>query len=307
MLSFCSGEPTVWTPLEAAETRKPLRIVCTILPIYVLTLNVVGRSPGVQVDLLLPAHQGCPHNYDLTPGDLLKMVRADLIVANGLGLEGFLDQVSRKTRQNKIPILYSAEKIQPISNRPVQGHFRIGQKAETGGHDHQEKINGHAWVSPKAAAVMVRTIADGLIALTPQQATEFRANAERYARKLEDLSEAMKGWVTKARNNRVLAFHDDLAYFARDIGLNIVGVVQVQAGIEPSSRELARLMTLIKDRQVAALFSEPQYSDKVVRTLSRETGIPFFELDPLATGNPRADAYERAMEKNYKILQKALK
>jgi ABC-type Zn uptake system ZnuABC Zn-binding protein ZnuA len=141
----------------------------------------------------------------------------------------------------------------------------------------------------------------------PTRATSYRTNAERYAGKLEGLSEKMKERVSKAKNKNILAFHDVLAYWARDIGLNIVGVVQGQLGIEPTSKDLARLVKVIKDRQVAAIFSEPQYSDKVVRTLSRETGTPFFAIDPVATGKPGADTYEKAMERNLETLKTALK
>ena len=71
LLSAVSGTPV--PDLEAKGSGRPLRVVCTILPVYCLTLNVVGRTPGVQVELLLPAHQGCPHDYDMTPGDLIKL------------------------------------------------------------------------------------------------------------------------------------------------------------------------------------------------------------------------------------------
>jgi ABC-type Zn uptake system ZnuABC Zn-binding protein ZnuA len=292
--------------LEAKEIRKPLKVVCTFLPIYSLTLNVVEGISGIQVELLLPVHQGCPHNYDLTPGDLLKMARADLIIANGLGMEEFLDQFLLKTN-NKVPILRAAEKIQPVSNLPVLSRLGGGKKNRDSGRAQEESLNGHAWVSPKAAAVMVRTIAEGLASKAPDQAAGFRANADRYARKLEDLSGQMSRLVSLAKNKKVLAFHDDLPYLARDIGLHIIGVVEVRPGIEPTTKELARLVSLIRSKQPAALFSEPQYSDKVVRTLSRETGIPFFELDPVAAGRAAGDTYEKAMKKNLDILRKALR
>jgi zinc transport system substrate-binding protein len=305
LIFFWSGF-ALQVPLEAREPGNPLRVVCTILPIYSLALNVVGQTPNIRVELLLPAHQGCPHNYDLTPGDLMKMVRADFIIANGLGMEEFLDQFLKKTRV-KVPILVAAEKIQPIWNQSVPGHLRSGIKKIESRHDHEGMINGHAWVSPKAASIMVRTIAEGLAWQDPDQASMYRTNAQRYATKLENLSREMKELVSKAKNKNILAFHDVLAYLARDIGLNIVGVVQSQLGVEPSSKDLVRLVKVIKDQQVVALFSEPQYSDKVVRTLSRESGIPFFELDPVATGIPSADTYEKAMQRNLETLRMAIK
>ena len=168
-------------------------------------------------------------------------------------------------------------------------------------------MNGHAWVSPKAASIMVRTIAEGLSLRDPVHARDFKQNARDYSRKLEGIFEEMKGVISRAKNKKCLAFHDILAYFARDIGLEIVGVIQTQLGVEPSPRDLARLVERTKASQVRAIFSEPQCSDKIARTLSNETGVPVFELDPVATGKAAADTYEKAMKRNLEILKIAFK
>ena len=117
----------------------------------------------------------------------------------------------------------------------------------------------------------------------------------------------MTDWVSRARNKNCLAFHDILAYLARDIGLNIIGVIESHPGLEPSPKDMVRLIKILREQRVAAIFSEPQYSDKIVKVLSRESGIPFFELDPVATGKPAADTYEKSMKKNLEVLKKALK
>ena len=78
---------------QAAEVRGKeirLRIVTTTLPVTVFTLNVVGQTPGVRVEMLLPPNLGCPHDYDLTPGEMKRISRAEVIIVNGLGLEEFL-------------------------------------------------------------------------------------------------------------------------------------------------------------------------------------------------------------------------
>ncbi len=304
LLSAVSGTPV--PDLEAKGLERPLRVVCTILPVYCLTLNVVGRTPGVQVELLLPAHQGCPHNYDMTPGDLIKMTRADVIVANGLGMEEFLDQFQKQARV-KVPMILAAEKIEPIMNRPISGRSGPAKGKADPLHDHFDPVNGHAWASPKAAAIMVRTIAEGLSLKDPAHARDYKQNARDYSRKLGGIFEEMKGVIFRAKNKKCLAFHDILAYLARDIGLEIVGVIQTQLGVEPSPRDLARLVERTKASQVRAIFSEPQCSDKIARTLSNETGVPVFELDPVATGKAAADTYEKAMKQNLEILKIAFK
>jgi zinc transport system substrate-binding protein len=292
--------------IQARETGRPLQVVCTIFPIYVLTLNVVGQIPGIEVKLLLPPHQGCPHNYDLTPSDLIKLSQADLIVANGLGLEEFLEK-SMVRAHLQARVLLAAEKVKPIRNQPGPGELYLKGHHDEEDHHHEGAINGHAWVSPETAAIMVRTIADGLAVKDPVHSREYHSQAEQYGKRLENLAWGMKAVVSQAKNKKCLAFHDILAYLARDIGLTLIGVVESHPGIEPSPKEMVRLIRLLKRQQVAAIFSEPQYSDKVVKTLSRASGVPFFELDPVATGKPTADSYEKGMRKNLEILGKAIK
>jgi zinc transport system substrate-binding protein len=267
---------------------------------------VVGQIPGIQVKLLLPPHQGCPHDYDLTPGDLIKISRADLIVANGLGMEEFLERILKQPNQ-KTRLILAAEKVEAIQVQSGRRQLHLKDKKAEADHHHERSVNGHAWVSPKAAALMTRTIAQGLALRDPVHAPEFHFNAEKYSKKMETLAQEMTEWVSRARNKNCLAFHDIFAYLARDIGLTLVGVIESHPGIEPSPKDMVRLINILRERQVAAIISEPQYSDKVVKVLSRESGVPFFELDPVATGKPAADTYEKAMRRNLEILHKAIK
>jgi ABC-type Zn uptake system ZnuABC Zn-binding protein ZnuA len=227
-------------------------------------------------------------------------------VANGLGIEEFMEKTLKQANL-KARVLQAAEKVVPIRNQPVSTPLHF--KAKRAGADHHQEgtVNGHAWVSPKAAAIMVWTIADGLALADPLHAREYRFQASQYSKKLEGLAREMTDWVSQGRNKKCLAFHDVLPYLARDIGLTVIGVVESHPGIEPSPREMAGLIKKLKEQHVAAIFSEPQYSDKVVKTLSRESGIPFFELDPVATGKPAADTYEKAMRKNLEVLRRAIR
>jgi zinc transport system substrate-binding protein len=289
--------------LQAQEARKPLRVLCTILPVYIFTLNVVGEVPGVEVKLLLPPHQGCPHNYDLTPGDLKNLSRADVIVANGLGMESFLETFFRENKA-RASLIEGAAKIRPIKEDPQPSRWR--RPVDRADHDHTGGVNGHAWVSPEKAAVMVAAIAEGLAFKDPAHSREFLNNGRQYADKLEALAREMKGVVSRARNKKVIAFHDILAYLAQDTGLMVVAVIEPQLGLEPSSRDMVRLIQMARKEKVAVIFSEPPYSDKLVRSIAQESGVPWVPFDPVATGKPAAETYERAMKKNIEILRRAL-
>ncbi len=108
------------------------------------------------------------------------------------------------------------------------------------------------------------------------------------------------------KNRKIVTFHDAFDYFARDFNFEVVDVIEVVPGQEPSAGELSRMSRRIKAMEAKAIFSEPQYPEKIALLLSKETGLPLYQLDPAATGDSKLDAYERIMRKNLETLKKAL-
>jgi zinc transport system substrate-binding protein len=279
--------------------------LATILPVYTFTLNVVGGEPGVQVELLLPPNLGCPHDYDLSPGELKRINQAGVIVANGLGLEAFLGKVLQQAGSKKV--ITATSGIEPLRSGAHTEHPPGKASGSPHRHAPDSSFNGHAWVSPKQAAAMVRTIAAGLAGIDPARAKQYRANGEGYAQRLEELYRQMRVCSDRARNKTILTVHDSLDYLARDLGLEVAGTVQPDPGVEPSAREMARLVRLIREKRVTAVFSEPQYSDQVARTLAAETGVKIFALDTAITGKTGPETYERVMRQNLETLCRALR
>jgi len=86
----------------------------------------------------------------------------------------------------------------------------------------------------------------------------------------------------------------------------VVGEIETAPGQEPSAGEIRNLSRTIRERNVPAVFSEPQYSPKLSEALAREAGVPVRVLDPVATGSPTLTAYEDAMRRNLSTLTEAL-
>ena len=111
-------------------------------------------------------------------------------------------------------------------------------------------------------------------------------------------------------NRNIITFHEAFPYFAEEFNLNIVGVVEVEPGTEPSPKQLEETIEIAKNNNVKALFTEPQYAAKAATTISNETGIPLYTLDPIVTGDSTSDAYDdyiTKMEQNLETLKEALK
>ncbi|XHR29104.1 MAG: metal ABC transporter substrate-binding protein [Chthoniobacteraceae bacterium] len=270
----------------ARAAQPPLRIVASFYPMYVITLNVVGDTPGVQVSCLTEPVTGCLHDYSLTPGNLKTLAGTDIFVANGAGMENFLAKALLQSPRLKI---IEAGKDFPLIDNG----------------------NPHIWVSVTGAIAETRAVAAGLAAADPLHAVEYQANGEAYILKLEALRQKMHAALDGLNDRNIITFHEAFPYFASEFKLNIAAVIEREPGSEPSAGELADTIKTIRKHHVRALFAEPQYPAKSADVIRRETGIPVGILDPAVTG-PRdpaqaRDSYLKTMEANLQVLAGALK
>ena len=269
----------------ASLAAAPLRVVTSFYPVYVAALNVAAGVDGVEISNLTSPHIGCLHDYQLTAGDARKLAEADLLLANGAGMEPFLDKLARQSPDLRV--------VEVSEGIPLMDG------------------NAHVWVSFEGARRQVDNITAALVAAAPDKADALRANAEAYKASITALDERMHAALVPHKGARIMTFHEAFPYFAREFGLELVGVVEREPGTEPSARELAETIDLVRERGVKALFTEPQYSDRSAQVIARETGVKVHELDPVATGPSDPDAargaWLAAMEKNLAVLQGALR
>lgn len=327
---LCMLLVTAFAVTGAFAAEPKVRVLATTYPVYLLTRAVTQTSPDVQVDLLIPAQTGCPHDYALTPKDMQKLSKANVVIINGLGLEAFLEKPLAAAGK-KIAVIDSSKGINAIVEEHDEDHDADHDKADAAhkddhntaaaakGHDHAQEhghghdhghdhggLNPHAFSSPLQAAVMARNIGRGLAAAAPVAAKNCPQAADAYAEKLEALGQRLAAVGANAANKNVVALHDGMAYLVRDAGLNLVDVIQEDEEAQPSAARLLDLVKKIKESKPVVLIGEPQYSDKPVLALAAETGVPAVQLDPLASGPSGAplDYYETVMSRNLAILEK---
>ena len=326
LLLICTLLASLFAVSGAVAAEAKVRVLATTYPVYLITRAVTQNSPDVQVDLLIPAQTGCPHDYALTPKDMQKLAKAKIVVINGLGLEAFLEKPLAAA--GKITVIDSSKGVNAIVEDHDEGqhaahgdadkaHKEDHGHAAAAGHDHGHEhehdhghdhggINPHAFASPMQAAVMARNIGRGLAAAEPVAAKNCPEVAEAYAARLEAVGKRLAAVGANAANKNVVALHDGMAYLVRDAGLNLVDVIQEDEEAQPSAARLLDLVKKIKESKPVVLIGEPQYSEKPVRALSAETGVPAVQLDSLASGltNVPLDYYETVMANNCAILEK---
>jgi zinc transport system substrate-binding protein len=187
-----------------------------------------------------------------------------------------------------------------------------GHDHDHDGHDHDHHhhgdMNPHFFSSPDQAIQQVRNIAEGLAKVDPKGEETYRKNAAEFSTRLAKLSEDFKAKTTTFPNRKIVTMHEVFDYLARDYGLEVVATIQEAPGLDPSAGAMRATIEKIKESKPAAIFTEPQYSERSAEVIAKESGTPVFKLDPVASGpaDAGADYYETKMRENLATLEKAL-
>lgn len=273
------------------------RIVTSFFPLYCWTANVAGKHATVE-NLLPPRAE--PHEYAFTPGDARKLSRADLILVNGLNLEGWLPKFLRSTPEaQSLLVNVSAG----LGTELIAGEHHHGPEE----HDHSAHTNPHIWLDPHLAAHGVSNILAALQRIDPAYAADYTSNARAYINRLNKLDGDIRQTLATVTNRAIVTYHDAFTYFARRYGLEIAGVVEEVPEVNPTPKYLSRLRATMRERNISVIFTAPGGRTRIARRIAEDLRVNLVELDTLETGTPSPSAYEELMMTNALVLQKHLK
>ena len=282
-----------------AKESSRLKLLASFYPIAIMALNITDGVEGVAVESMAQQQTGCLHDFQMTTADMKKAETADAFLINGAGMEGFLDKISDQLPE--LPVIDSSTGIPLIASG--EDHHHDGGE----GHDHdQEDYNPHLWVSITNCMEQVRNLSEGIIALDPEHEAEYRENTETYLEKLSALRDKMHSALDHVKNKDIITFHEAFPYFAEEFGLHIAAVINREPDSQPSAKELADTIRLVRETGVKALFVEPLYPETSADIIAAETGAQVYVLDPAVSGEWDKNAYLTAMESNLQVLAQAL-
>lgn len=284
--------------LGVAAAARP-RLVTSFLPLYCWTGNVAGEFADVENLLSARAE---PHEYAFTTGDARKLSKADLIIVNGLGLEGWLPKFLRGSpaAKDRLLTVTTGLKAQLIASEHHHGH----DHAE---HDESAHANPHVWLDPQLAAQGVSNILAALQKLDPAHAAGYASNALAYIGRLQQLDADIRQSLAGATNRALVTYHDAFPYFARRYGMEVAGVVEEIPDVSPTGRHLTQLSRTMRERNIRAIFVPLGGGTRLARRLAADLRAELGELDTLESGPLSPSAYEERMRANAAALQKHLK
>ena len=282
----------------AADDGRP-RVVATTGMIADVARRVAGERAEV-TQLVGPGVD--PHLYSPTRGDVAAVSRTDLVLYNGLLLEGKMtDALSRAADAGR--------RVRAVAEAVPEDQLIAPQ-----GYD--AEFDPHVWMDPSAWAEVVAVVRDELAAVDPDGAAEYAANAAAVAAEVAELdvyAERVLSSVPEDRRVLVTA-HDAFNYFGRRFGYEVVGIQGLSTESEAGVRDIERIVGLLVDRGIEAVFVESTLSDRSVRALIGGAAARGHEVtiggrlfsDAMGPGGAYEGTYVGMIDHNVSTIARAL-
>lgn len=253
-----------------STTLLPLKIVATINPYYLIVREIVGQEG--QVDLLIGPGQN-PHIFSPKISDVRKLNEADLVIANGLDLESFLESYLEDLAAQGKHVLYMGNQL---PDDFLVSEDEIGE-ANTDLHH----FNPHIWLDPVILSdYLIPVIVEKLSNIDPANSVLYKVNAEKLISELHDFDEKASYYLERFRGSIVIVAHPSFTYFFRRYGIELEPVLE-GVGDEPSIGEIKELVDFVREKDVIGIFAEYQHSKRAIDILKSETAVGHGELDSL--------------------------
>jgi len=284
-----------------AEAVDKIRVVTTTTDLKALT-EVVGGDL-VEVDALARGSQN-PHDLEVRPSLMVKVRRADVIVLNGLELDGWAEIVIQGSNNPKVipgaPGRVDASQGILVLEVPTTRVDRsMGDVHPVG--------NPHYTADPGMAPAITANILGGLARVAPQHRPVFEQNRTQF---LARLDEAMTRWhalLEPFKGAKVVVDHNMWPYFLARFGLVQAGTIEERPGIPATPAHLIKLVAIMKAEHVKVIIMVPWADQKLSERVAQEAGAKAVTLANSVGAVKGTDTYLDMVDYNVKTLAQALR
>lgn len=245
------------------------KIGVTIYPFYDITKEIVGDKHEV---ILIAPPGAEPHNYELKIEDIKKIYGTQIIFANGLSIDEWVNQIIQNFPNIKVVYLYKY--VDLIDTDP------------------------HFWLSLENIKKIAYIITQELETIDKVNKEYYRDNLQKVLSKIENLQLEIK--QLNFKNKHIITQHNAFNYLAKELNLNIVGYLENE-NKELTISEFRQLIDKIKLFNIKIIFYEPGEESNILNTLAKEYKLKIYELDPIE-GKSGLNYFE-AYYKNIKTLK----
>ncbi len=284
-----------------------LLVMTSCNPVYLATVNVVGDVPGVSVQNLSQPTTGCLHDYTLTTEDMKNLSAADVLVVNGGGMEGYLDDVVKAYPD--LEIIDTFEYVEHVVDLPegdedeaeVEEHGHI----ETEEHHHHHGANSHIWMNEEIHGYQAVAIAEGLGEIDAANTDAYNANAKKYVGLLSGRIDK-QGVDEELAGTNVAILHEAFEYTAMSLDANVVATMDLDEERQVSAGEVSDFIDSIKENDVKVVFAEYDYGNAMGKLITEQTDAKVVYLETLVHGDYIGLDYITVLNKNYSMIKNTL-
>ncbi|MDZ7319560.1 MAG: metal ABC transporter substrate-binding protein [candidate division KSB1 bacterium] len=262
------------------QSKDKIKVITTLTDLASLTQAVGGDR--VEVEALVKGTQD-PHQIEVLPSYMVKLRNADLFVIIGMDLEMWAYPLRDGSRNSKLLLVDCSQNIERLEVPTY--------KVDPSHGDIHLYGNPHYWLDPENGKLMMQTIFEALVKVSPEDYAYFENNLKAYRQKLD---EKMAEWQTKAealKGKQVIFFHNSWPYFNRRFGVVAANFIEPKPGVTPSPSHTARLIQQVKDQGIQVIAKEPFFDDRVPKMISRQTGAKLVVLPTSVGGVPEVKDY----------------
>lgn len=260
LLSACNPNS-----VPAAKSDKVVVFV-SILPQKYLVQQI--GSPEIAVEVLVPPG-GSPATYTTTPKQLMQLGRSQVLFYSGVPFEKVLLPKLKKTS----PILLSNinEGIELVEGQCAHDH---------GDHSHHHDLDPHTWLDPILMKAQAQNVCQQLSKLMPEKKQLFEQRLKQLQEDLSKLDEDIRNTLQPLKNRSFFVYHPAYSYFALRYDLEQVPIEQ--SGKEPGAKYMSSVLKLAKEKNVRAIFVQPQFKGQSAAKIAEQLGCQLVTLDPLS-------------------------
>jgi zinc/manganese transport system substrate-binding protein len=240
-----------------------VKVVATTTILGDIARNIVGDNGTVKVLLPIGAD---PHDFQPSSSQVASIHAADLVIANGLGLEDGLSDVLSAASADGANVIEVAPLVDPVTF----------QNREPCRNNEGTNCDPHVWLDPERDARSALIIGDELAVAHPSPGWSTRAAEYAAALHSSDRTIQQVLSVVPAEDRILVTNHDSLGYFADRYGFEVIGSI-IPGGSalsEPSSVDLAELVRVINETGVKAIFAETTQSTALAAAIASEADHP---------------------------------
>ena len=285
----------LWVISLSVRYALPPSVVVSSKPFHSL---VAGVMSGIAEPKLIVDGLYSPHNYTLKPKNAVEIQSADLIFWGGREIEPFLIRSLQNLSKTTTISISELDNLEKLPLRNIKQHQ----------HHTESGIDPHLWLDPINAIHIIKGTVTELSSIDPDNSSLYQRNGKDIIVKLELLHTQLTGMSEEIRDIPFMVYHDSYQYFEHRYQLKSLGVMVQNINHASSAGRLALIRKQLVKNKVRCLFSEPQFSDRLVKVATDGITTQIGSLDPIgARLIPGPELYFNLMDNLINNLSSCLK